>query len=220
MTILLVISSIMLWLAVLLLGFLLLGSLRAVDQLRWRVEQMEATTPGRMGRSGLRVGKRAPDFTLPGAAGGEVSLQSYANRKLFLVFTQAGCGPCQRIVPELNRLHDTGKIEVVAINKGETEASRKWVAEAHIRFPVAMQEAFTVSKRYEVFATPFAFLIDERGVIASRGIVNSKQQIGFVLDGRRHGSKLDHAEADANGADNHESEDSRSLSLAKEVGHD
>jgi methylamine dehydrogenase accessory protein MauD len=220
MTILLVISSILLWLAVLLLGFLLLGALRAVDQLRWRVEQMEATTPSRMGRSGLRVGKKAPDFTLPGATGGDVSLQSYAGRRLLLVFTQAGCGPCQRIVPELNRLHDTGKIEVVAINKGETEATRKWMEEAHIRFPVAMQEAFTVSKRYEVFATPFAFLIDEQGVIASRGIVNSKQQIGFVLDGRRDGAKPDHAEADANGADNRESEDSRSLSLAKEVAHD
>jgi methylamine dehydrogenase accessory protein MauD len=220
MIILLVISSIMVWLAVLLLAFLLLGALRAVDRLRWRMEQLEATTPSRMGRSGLRVGKKAPDFTLPGAISGEVSLQSYAGRKLFLVFTQAGCGPCQQIVPDLNRLHDTGKVEVLAINKGETEGTRKWVAEAQIRFPVAMQEAFTVSKRYEVFATPFAFLIDEQGVIASRGIVNSKQQIGFVLDGRRDGAKHDHAEADANGADNRESEDSRSLFLPKEVGHD
>src|SRR5438874_8865759 len=161
---LLLISSILLWLAVLLLGFLLLGALRAVDLLRWRLEHVEATTPSSMGRNGLRVGKKAPDFTLPSAIGADVSLQSYAGRKVLLVFTQAGCGPCQQIVPELNRLHDAGKVEVVAINKGELEATRKWVAEAHIRFPVGMQEAFTTSKRYEVFATPFAFLIDEQGV--------------------------------------------------------
>jgi methylamine dehydrogenase accessory protein MauD len=220
MEILVLISSIILWLAVLLVGFLLLGALRAVDQLRWRLEQLEATTPSRMGRSGLRVGKKAPDFTLPGATGGDLSLQSYAGRKLFLVFTQAGCGPCQQIVPELNRLHDNGKVEVLAINKGEIEATRKWVAEAHIHFPVAMQPAFTVSKRYEVFATPFAFLIDEQGVIASRGIVNSKQQIGFVLDARRDGVKLEHVEAEANGADKRDSEDSRFPSLVKEVVHD
>jgi methylamine dehydrogenase accessory protein MauD len=220
MEILFLISSIMLWLTVLLLGFLLLGALRAVDQLRWRLEQLEATTPSRMGRSGLRVGKKAPDFTLPSATGGDVSLQNYAGRKLFLVFTQAGCGPCQQIVPDLNRLHDSGKVEVLAINKGETEATRKWVAEAQVRFPVAMQPAFTVSKRYEVFATPFAFLIDEQGLIASRGIVNSKQQIGFVLDARRNGAKPDHAEPDTNGADNHESENSHSLSRAKELSHD
>ena len=215
----LLVSTILLWLAVLLLGFLLLGALRAIDLLRWRVEQVEATTPSRMGRSGLRVGKKAPDFTLPSATSADLSLQSYAGRKVLLVFTQAGCGPCQQIVPELNRLHDAGKVEVVAINKGAPEATRKWVAEAHIRFPVAMQEAFTVSKRYEVFATPFAFLIDEQGVIASRAIVNTKQQISFVLD-RRNGAKPQHAEADANEVDNSESQDSRSISLAKEVGHD
>ena len=257
MEILFLISPILLWLTVLLLGFLLLGALRAVDQLRWRLEQLEATTPSRMGRSGLRVGKKAPDFALPSATDGDVSLQSYAGRKLFLVFTQAGCGPCQQIIPELNHLHDSGKVKVLAINKGEIEATRKWVAEANIRFPVAMQEAFTVSKRYEVFATPFAFLIDEQGVIASRGIVNSKQQIGFVLDARRDATKTAHAEADSNGAsvssppsasgggqgwraeanstgadpvgwaessrptiDTTESEDSHSLSLAKELSHD
>jgi methylamine dehydrogenase accessory protein MauD len=217
---LLLISSIILWLVALLLGFLLLGALRAMDLLRWRLEQLEATTPSRMGRSGLRAGKKAPDFTLPSAAGGDVSLQNYAGRKVLLVFTQAGCGPCQQIVPELNRLHDTGKVEVLAINKGEPEATRKWVTEAHIRFPVAMQEAFTVSKRYEVFATPFVFLIDERGVIASRGLANNKQHIGFVLNPRRDEAKADHAEADANGTDNNESQDSRSISLAKELSHD
>lgn len=213
-------SSLLLWLAVLFLGFLLLGALRAVDLLRWRVEQLEATTPGRMGRGGIRVGKTAPDFTLPGASGGDVSLQNYAGRRVLLVFTQAGCGPCQQIVPELNRLHDSGKVEVLAINKGDLEATRKWVAEAHIRFPVGVQEAFTVSKRYEVFATPFAFLINERGVIASRGLANNNQHIGFVLNPRRDGPKADHILADVNGADNTDSQDSRSISPAKELSHD
>src|SRR5438132_5133948 len=113
MNVFLLISSILLWLAVLLLGFLLLGALRAIDLSRWRLEQVEATMPTRMGRSGLRVGKKAPDFTLPGASGDDVSLQSYAGQKILLVLTQAGCGPCQHIVPELNRLHDTGIVKVV-----------------------------------------------------------------------------------------------------------
>jgi hypothetical protein len=58
-----------LWVVVLFLGFLLLGALRAVALLRWRLEQLEATTPSRLGRSGLRIGKKAPDFTLPGISG-------------------------------------------------------------------------------------------------------------------------------------------------------
>ena len=68
------VSYVALWLLVLLLGFLLLGALRALGLLRWRLEQLEATTPRRIGRSGLRLGKKAPDFTLPTISGGEVAL--------------------------------------------------------------------------------------------------------------------------------------------------
>ena len=45
----LLISSIVLWLAVLLLGFLLLGALRALGILKWQLEQLQATTPSRLG---------------------------------------------------------------------------------------------------------------------------------------------------------------------------
>jgi putative spermidine/putrescine transport system permease protein len=59
--------------------------------LRWRLEQLEATTPSRTGRGGLKPGKKAPDFTLPCVAGGEVSLHDFAGRRVFLVFTMSGC---------------------------------------------------------------------------------------------------------------------------------
>src|SRR5262245_36985429 len=68
------ISHVALWLVVLLLGFLLLGTLRALALLRWRLEQLEATTPRRVGRDGLPRGQKAPDYTLPSAEGPEVSL--------------------------------------------------------------------------------------------------------------------------------------------------
>jgi methylamine dehydrogenase accessory protein MauD len=194
MNILLLIAHLVLWVLVLFLGFLLLGALRAVALLGWRVAQLEATTPSRVGRSGLRPGKKAPEFTLPSVAGatedGQVRLQDYAGQKLLLAFMQPGCGPCHAISPELNRLHDAGEVQVLVIQNGDIEAVRRWVEQNRPRFPVAMQEHFSLSRRYEVFATPFAFLIDERGVISSRGIVSTKQYLGFVLsqagdDGRQ-----------------------------------
>ena len=59
MNIFLLISIVILWIVVLFLGFLLLGSLRALGLLSWRMEQLEATTPKRLGRDGLKPGKKA-----------------------------------------------------------------------------------------------------------------------------------------------------------------
>src|SRR5713101_7394309 len=147
---------------VLFLGFLLVGTLRALGLLTWRLEQLEATTPKRLGRDGLKPGKKAPDFTLPCANVGRVfnpsrrienpsydgttlSLHDFAGRKVLLVFTQSGCSPCQKIVPELNRLAAVGRIanpshpQVLVVNNGDTDATRKWSEEVGACFPVLAQ---------------------------------------------------------------------------------
>src|SRR5579884_3590653 len=118
MNVLLLASNIVLWVLLLSLGFLLLGALRTLGLLRWRLEQLEATTPSRLGRSGLKLGKKAPTFTLPAVTGGEQSLHDFAGRKVLLVFMQPGCGPCQAITPELNRLQETGDVQIVVVHNG------------------------------------------------------------------------------------------------------
>src|SRR5439155_8525622 len=128
-----------------------------------------------------------PDFTLPAAAGGDVSLHDFAGREVMLVFVQAGCGPCGQVAPELNRLQHKGATAVLAVFNGPPAAARQWAEEVAAAFPVLAQEQLAVSKRYQVFATPFAFLIGGKGVIKSKGIVNSAQHVGYVLAGRRAG---------------------------------
>jgi methylamine dehydrogenase accessory protein MauD len=217
----LLIENLALWVVVLFLGFLLLGALRTVALLRWQVAQLEATTPSRVGRSGLRPGKKAPKFTLPSIGGGEVGLEHYAGRKLLLVFMQPGCGPCHGIVPELNRLHDASDVQVLVVHNGDTEAVRRWIKENRPHFAVAVQERFNLSKRYEVFATPFAFLIDEGGVIAARGIVSTKQYLGFVLTRAGHDEREGDSEAEVSQGSQASSADAgeSSLSYTKEVDH-
>jgi methylamine dehydrogenase accessory protein MauD len=201
MSILWLLSIVILWVIVIMLCFLLFGTLRAVGLLSWRMEQLEATSPKRLGRDGLQLGKKAPDFTLPcvnvgrifnpSYDGANVSLHDFAGRKVLLVFTQSGCSPCKAVVPELNRLAQVGRIsnpshpQVLVINNGDLEATRKWSTEVGARFQVLAQTQFSISKKYEVFATPFAFLIDKKGVIVSKGIINNRQHIRYVLTGTR-----------------------------------
>ena len=58
--------------------------------------------------------------------------------------------------------------QVVVVNNGEPDATRQWAVEIQARFPVLVQDKFSLSKRYQVIATPFAFLIDENGIITSK----------------------------------------------------
>jgi len=207
-----------LWAVVLFLGFLLFGTLRSLGLLSWRLEQLEATTPKRLGRDGLKPGKKAPDFTLPSVDGNDVSLHHFAGRKVLLVFVQSGCSPCKAVVPELNCL-ERGDTQVLVVNNGDPEATRKWSAEVGARFPVLSQEKFSISKQYEVFATPFAFLIDEKGVIASKGIINNRQHIRYVLSGKRVSENNGHGEAETDAGANGEANDSESVATSKEVSH-
>jgi methylamine dehydrogenase accessory protein MauD len=206
------------WLAMLALGFLLLGALRSLELLRWRLDQLEATMPSKVNRSGLRPGARAPDFSLPDTAGDLVSLRDFAGRRVLLVFTQSGCRPCHAVMPELNRLQDAGEVQVLVVNNGEPGETRAWALESRARFPVLVQERYSLSRSYEVFASPFAFLIDENGRIASKGIINNRRQIGYVLDGHRP-ARDGHVGRGATGAERGDSKAFQTHSHLKEVDH-
>jgi len=85
---------------------------------------------------------------------------------------------------------------------------------------VVTQERLSLSRRYEAFATPFAFLIDEKGVIRSAGIANSRQHLGFVLAGRGSAGTPEPVDAGSTGAEDGTSPASPSRSNAEDHSHD
>jgi methylamine dehydrogenase accessory protein MauD len=211
-----ILSNILLWCAVLALGFLLLGALRAHGILDWKLEELEATTPNRIGRTGLKPGQPAPGFSLPRVGGGQMSLRDFAGRPVLLVFVQAGCGPCHSIVPDLNALARKGEQQVVAVNNAEPEIAREWADDVNAQFPVLIQEHWKVSRSFEVYATPFAFLIDAGGVVRSAGIAGSRQHLGYVLSRAGRRARGDQPEPGRTGEGSVMSDDSV---LTKEMSH-
>jgi hypothetical protein len=51
------------------------------------------------------------------------------------------------------------------ISRGEPRDNRAKVMEHGLTFPVVLQQHWEISRRYAMFATPIAYLIDEAGVI-------------------------------------------------------
>jgi peroxiredoxin len=118
-------------------------------------------------RDGLKAGTPAPDFRLPGLDGrGELSLTHLRGRRVLLVFSSPSCGPCTTLAPQLEKFHrEHPELEVVMISKGEPKENRAKVKEHGLTFPIVLQQQWEISRRYAMFATPIAYLIDEGGVV-------------------------------------------------------
>ena len=86
---------------------------------------------------------------------------------MLLVFSRPNCGPCNTLAPELEKFHrEQSELELVMISKGEPKENRAKVKEHGMTFPVVLQQQWEISRKYAMFATPVAYLVDEEGVIA------------------------------------------------------
>src|SRR5215831_11036486 len=143
-------------------------------------DQPEANGDGREGRfsnrslarskikrDGLKAGTVAPDFRLPRLDGrGELSLSELRGKPVLLVFSDPHCGPCNALAPELEKFHrEHPETELVMISRGEPRDNRAKVKGHGFTFPIVLQQQWEISRRYAMFATPIAYLIDEKGFI-------------------------------------------------------
>jgi peroxiredoxin len=122
----------------------------------------------RIEREGLKAGTMAPPFVLPDLTGRDVSLEEHRGRRTLVVFSDPDCGPCDVLLPDLAGLHrehrDNG-LAVVMVSRGGVEENRRKAEGSGVEFPVVIQPGWKLSKKYGIFATPVAFLVDEGGVI-------------------------------------------------------
>ena len=121
-------------------------------------------------REQLRVGKPAPDFTLPALDGRLVRLRDYQGRVVVLNFWATWCTPCQEEMPLLDQLHRSASEELVvlAVNQGERPEQVQAFLEQHqLRLPVLLDRDTRVSRQYGVRGLPTTIVIDPTGRIAA-----------------------------------------------------
>jgi peroxiredoxin len=132
-------------------------------------------------RNGLRPGTPAPGFRLPRIGGGELALEEYWGKRLVLVFSAPDCGPCNDLAPKLERSHRAHpEIELLMVSRGDEAAVRAKAAQHGMSFPIVLQRQWEISREYAMFATPVAYLIDEKGVIASDVAVGEESILALL----------------------------------------
>lgn len=195
-------SYLVLWLVVLVLAFLLAGSLRQLGLLQLRL----GDDPGALITDvGLERGVQAPDFVAADSETGEpVALSELPAAPRLLVFASPGCLSCRELIPGLNEVRKTrhGEFDFLVICRGDIESCRSFGRMNRLEAPMVIDTNGQIEKDYMVTLTPFAYLLDYEGRVVIRGVANDWRQLESLLDqeGTLQAGRWVDVDGDGNGA--------------------
>ena len=167
----LVVSSVLLWVAVLFNLLLTIAIIRRGSARQSGSDMANVPT--------LEIGSQAPDFTAQTLGGKTVTQADYAGKPVVFVFISPTCRPC---VEKLPALHDIGQkarqvgIELILVNTADNAQIEAFVREHHITLSVliAPRESNPFMEDYQAAGTPFFCVVDGQQKVQSTGFFDSK----------------------------------------------
>ena len=137
----------------------------------WGVLNNESVTS----RSGiLRVGKPAPDFTLPLLDGGELTLSQYQGRPVVVNFWASWCPPCRQEAVALEaawRAHSASGVQFIGVDLQDRESdARAYISEFDVTYPNGTDIGGKISVDYGVIGLPVTFFVSREGIVERRWV--------------------------------------------------
>jgi peroxiredoxin len=137
----------------------------------------------------ILLGKKTPPIVMQDTTGKAASLYDVKAKYTVLVFWDYGCGHCKKEIPKLSELYKKKlKALGVQIFAIETEDNlkewKKFIRENQLNWinviePDAYKRAYT-KKIYDIYKTPYIYLLDENKVIRARQI--DEDQLEKMID--------------------------------------
>jgi len=182
----LAVSNVVLWVLVLALSAVVLALTRQLGVLHQRIAPAGALMLNR----GLTVGEPAPVLELAALDGRElrVGLARDDGRSTLLLFVSPSCPVCKSLLPAVksSRRDERSWMDVILASDGDSAAQREFVRTQGLEgIPYVVSAALGLA--YQVSRLPFAALLDERGVLRARGLVNSREHLESLFEARRLG---------------------------------
>ena len=182
----LIASQIVLWIAVIVLGAVCIALARQVGLLHERIAPAGALMlPGRT----LNVGDTAPVMSLATLRGDTIEIGGARERRSQLLFFLApDCPVCKSLLPVLksSAAAERDWLDVVLASDGEKSDhaafARAYDLEA---FPYVLSEP--LGRAFGVSKLPHAALIDEKGKLASMGLINTREHLESLFEAKERG---------------------------------
>lgn len=182
----LLISNVLLWLLVIGLALTVLALTRQIGLLHERIAPVGALSP----QAKVKVGDPAPELALidlhdrPLQIGGASQDES----RTLLFFLSPTCPVCETLLPTVERVARTEvpRVRVILASDGAAEEHEAFIAEKRIsHLPYVLSAPLGMS--YGVAKLPYAVLIDEEGVVAAQGLINTREHLESLFEAQRQG---------------------------------
>jgi methylamine dehydrogenase accessory protein MauD len=194
----LAVSNVTLWLVVIGLSIALLAVIRQLGVLHERIAPVGAL----MLAKGLKVGELAPTVPTQDLEGRRIVLGAVRDddRATLIMFVSPTCPVCKTLLPALKSslASERDWLDIILASDGEIPSQREFVNAQRLGgFSYVVCAPLGIA--YQVSRLPFAALIDARGILRARGIVNSREHLESLFEAKRLGfaSIQDYFEATA-----------------------
>ena len=177
----LIVSNLFLWFLVLALVGVVLALVRQVGLLHERVAPAGALMLG----DGPSVGEDAPRLEVEDWAGRRLRVGGPEpdGTSTLLFFLSPSCPVCKTLLPVLDsiRAAEPGRLRLVLASDGPRGEHERFVREHRLaeRNYVLSTE---LGMAYRIEKLPYAVLIDEKGVLRARGLVNSREHLESLFE--------------------------------------
>jgi methylamine dehydrogenase accessory protein MauD len=180
----LMISNALLWVLMLAVIVALWALARQVGILYERVAPMGALVTD----AGPKLGEAAPRFDLPALNGAQVAIGGERPKSLLVFFLSPTCPVCKKLLPVLKSASQAERewLDVVLASDGEATEHLGFYGDAKLQqFPYVLSPELGMT--FRVSRLPYAVLIDERGVIRAKGLINSREHLESLFNAKELG---------------------------------
>ena len=181
----LLMSNLLLWVVVVVLAVVVLALARQIGVLHDRIAPAGALTLA----GGVRPGENVPPVELATLAGATLRLDEFsrAGRAVLVFFLAPTCPVCKSLLPVVRRLarEEAAWLDVVLASDGGAPAQHTaYVAKHHLE-GLAYVLSRDLGVIFQVAKLPYAALVNEHGVLAAKGLVNTREHLESLLEARR-----------------------------------
>jgi methylamine dehydrogenase accessory protein MauD len=180
----LMISNVLLWLLMLGVIVALWALARQVGILYERVAPMGALITD----AGPKLGDAAPKFEVPALNGARIQIGGERPKSQLVFFLSPTCPICKKLLPVLKSSASAERdwLDVVLASDGEATQHLAFYGEARLNeFPYVLSPDLGMT--YRVSRLPYAVLMDERGIIRAKGMINTREHLESLFNAKELG---------------------------------